>query len=246
MKNILNGFLLALSYFTILPSKKNIDINDKTYKYMLLSFPLIGLILGSLSILAFLFFERFYIAIYAAFISSIIYIVLYGLLHLEAICEVVNAWMAKSSGDAVHDIMKERYLGVNGVIACFCFVLLKVAIFTYLLYERKFEVILIVLMFSRLNLIFALNYFEFHKKSFLAISLKKQAKESLMFISLIYFLIAIFININISMLFVISVCICFFTLKILEKRFGFLNGHCIGFSIEKAELVLLNLGLLFI
>ena len=131
MKNILNGFLLALSYFTILPSKKNIDINDKTYKYMLLSFPLIGLILGSLSILAFLFFERFYLAIYAAFISSIIYIVLYGLLHLEAICEVVNAWMAKSSGDAVHDIMKEQYLGVNGVIACFCFILLKVAAPTF-------------------------------------------------------------------------------------------------------------------
>lgn len=246
MSNILNGFLLALSYFTILPSKKNIDINDRTYKYMLLSFPLIGLILASFTVSSYLFFEKFYISIYAAFISSVIYLVLYGLLHLEAICDVVDAWIAKYSNKDVYEIMKDPHIGAIGALASFCFVLLKVGILTYLLTERKFEVIFIALMFSRLNLIFALNYFDFHKKSFLATSLKKQANKSVMFKSLVYLLIAFLINVNVAMLFVISVSIFFMTLKVLKKRFGFLNGDCIGFSIEKTELILLNLGLLFI
>lgn len=246
MKYMIHGFLLALSYFTIIPVNKELDITGKTYKYMLLSFPLIGLILATLTVGSFLFFEKFYHPMYAAIIPSVAYLISYGLIHLEAVCDVVDAWTAKYSNKDVYEVMKDPHIGAIGALAAFCLVILKVSILTLLLYERKFEVIFICLMFSRLNLVFALNYFEFRKESFLAKCLKKEATRAVMFKSFVYIIIAFLINVNVAMLFVISVCLFFISLKILQKRFGFLNGDCIGFSIEKTEVILLNLGLLFI
>jgi len=49
---------------------------------------------------------------------------------------------------------------------------------------------------------------------------------------------------SVLILFVVSVISSIILLNILKKRFGFLNGDCIGFSIEVTELILLNVGLL--
>ena len=51
MKQILNAFLFALSYFSIIPVfVKNMEINNETYKYTLALLPLVGAILVSLVI----------------------------------------------------------------------------------------------------------------------------------------------------------------------------------------------------
>ena len=51
MKQILNAFLFALSYFSIIPVfVKNMEINNETYKYTLALLPLVGAILASLVI----------------------------------------------------------------------------------------------------------------------------------------------------------------------------------------------------
>ena len=39
---------------------------------------------------------------------------------------------------------------------------------------------------------------------------------------------------------------CRISLKVLDNKFGFVNGDCLGFTLEHTELVLLNIGLLLI
>ena len=51
MKQILNAFLFALSYFSIIPvPTKNLEIKEETYKYTLFLLPLVGAILALLVI----------------------------------------------------------------------------------------------------------------------------------------------------------------------------------------------------
>ena len=46
MKQLLNAFFFALSYFSIIPVfVKNMEINNETYKYTLALLPLVGAIL---------------------------------------------------------------------------------------------------------------------------------------------------------------------------------------------------------
>ena len=78
MKQLLNAFFFALSYFSIIPVfVKNMEINNITYKYTLALLPLVGAILASIVICFNLFFHQFFSPIYAAFVSSGIYLFLY-------------------------------------------------------------------------------------------------------------------------------------------------------------------------
>ena len=247
MKNILDAFLFALSYFSIIPAPtKNIEIKDETYKYTLLFLPLVGAILGFLVVGINLFLNQFFNPIYSCFVSAVIYLFLYGFLHLEAVCDVADGWFASYSGKDVYKIMKEPTIGAIGAIYTFCFILLKVAIITYVLYEKEYFLFVIVCVFSRLNLIYLLEYFNFNKNSFLALAFQSSGVFTLKIIALVYVLIAFIFGHNALVLFVLSLLSFYFILKILNNKFGFVNGDCLGFTIEHTELVLLNIALMMV
>ena len=177
---------------------------------------------------------------------AVIYLFLYGFLHTEAICDVVDAWFASYSGKDVYKIMKESTIGAIGALYAFCFVLLKVGIITYVLYEKQYALFLIVCIFSRLNLIYLLEYYKFSKDSFLSLAFANGSVFTLKILSLIYLIFAFIIGSNVLLLFILSLLSFYFILKVLDKKFGFVNGDCLGFTLEHTELVLLNIGLMII
>ena len=157
MKQILNAFFFALSYFSIIPVfVKNMEINNETYKYTLVLLPLVGAILASLVIGLNLGLNEFFNPLYSAFVCGIVYLALYGFIHTEAIIDVVDAWFASYSGKDAYKIMKESTIGAIGALYAVAFVLLKVGIITYVLYEKQYVLFFIVCIFSRLNLIYLL------------------------------------------------------------------------------------------
>ena len=247
MKQILNAFYFALSYFSIIPVfVKNMEIKEETYKYTLFFLPLVGAILGLIVIALNLFLNEFFNPLYSSFVVAVIYLFLYGLLHTEAICDVVDAWFASYSGKDVYKIMKESTIGAIGALYAFCFVLLKVGIITYVLYEKQYALFLIVCIFSRLNLIYLLEYYKFSKDSFLSLAFANGSVFTLKILSLIYLIFAFIIGSNVLLLFILSLLSFYFILKVLDKKFGFVNGDCLGFTLEHTELVLLNIGLMII
>ena len=247
MKQILNAFFFALSYFSIIPVfVKNMEIKEETYKYTLFFLPLVGAILGLIVIALNLFLNEFFNPLYSSFVVAVIYLFLYGFLHTEAICDVVDAWFASYSGKDVYKIMKESTIGAIGALYAFCFVLLKVGIITYVLYEKQYALFLIVCIFSRLNLIYLLEYYKFSKDSFLSLAFANGSVFTLKILSLIYLIFAFIIGSNVLLLFILSLLSFYFILKVLDKKFGFVNGDCLGFTLEHTELVLLNIGLMII
>ena len=247
MKQILNAFYFALSYFSIIPVfVKNMEIKEETYKYTLFFLPLVGAILGLIVIALNLFLNEFFNPLYSSFVVAVIYLFLYGFLHTEAICDVVDAWFASYSGKDAYKIMKESTIGAIGALYAFCFVLLKVGIITYVLYEKQYMLFLIVCIFSRLNLIYLLEYYKFSKDSFLSLAFANGSVFTLKILSLIYLIFAFIIGSNVLLLFILSLLSFYFILKVLDKKFGFVNGDCLGFTLEHTELVLLNIGLMII
>ena len=247
MKQILNAFYFAISYFSIIPVfVKNMEIKEETYKYTLFFLPLVGAILGLIVIALNLFLNEFFNPLYSSFVVAVIYLFLYGFLHTEAICDVVDAWFASYSGKDVYKIMKESTIGAIGALYAFCFVLLKVGIITYVLYEKQYALFLIVCIFSRLNLIYLLEYYKFSKDSFLSLAFANGSVFTLKILSLIYLIFAFIIGSNVLLLFILSILSFYFILKVLDKKFGFVNGDCLGFTLEHTELVLLNIGLMII
>lgn len=247
MNQLLNAFFFALSYFSIIPVfVKNMEIKEETYKYTLFFLPFVGLILALVVLGINLFLMQFFHPLYASLVSAILYLFLYGFLHTEAVIDVVDAWFASYSGKDAYKIMKESTIGAIGALYAFCFVLLKVAIITYVLYEEQYLLFVVVCIFSRLNLIYLLEYFGFNKDSFLSLAFKSAGVFKLKVIALIYVLIPFFIGSNILVIFILSLVIFYFILKILNNKFGFVNGDCLGFTLEHTELILLNLGMMII
>ena len=138
------------------------------------------------------------------FVSAVIYLFLYGFLHTEAIIDVVDAWFATYSGKDAYKIMKESTIGAIGALYAIGFVLLKVAIITYVLYEKEYFLFVIVCVFSRLNLIYLLEYFKFSKDSFLSLAFSNGSVFNLKIVALIYIFIAIIFGKNALFLLLLS------------------------------------------
>jgi len=244
MKQVLNAFYFALSYFSIIPVFiKDMKIDNDTYKYTLALLPLVGAILASLVIGLNLLLNEFFNPLYAAFVASVLYLFLYGFLHLEAICDVVDAWFASYSGKDPYEIMKDPTIGAIGALYTFSFVLLKVGISTYILYEGQYALFFAILVFSRLNFMYLLGFFKFSKNSFLSLAFQGAGVGKIKIYTLIYVIIIWFFLPDTLVLFLISMISFYFVLKILNKKFSFVNGDCLGFTLEHTELILLNIGL---
>jgi adenosylcobinamide-GDP ribazoletransferase len=95
-------------------------------------------------------------------------------------------------------------------------------------------------------LIYLLEYFNFNKNSFLALAFQSSGVFTLKIIALVYVLVAFIFGHNAFVLFVLSLLSFYFILKILNNKFGFVNGDCLGFTIEHTELIVLNIALMLV
>ncbi len=223
MKDINNGLLYGLSYFTSLPFKvKYFEANGKFYQGVLYSLPLAGVILSVITILVYqlLPFDN----IYNALLSSVIYIFLYGMLHLEAVADTIDGYYASLSSKNVYEIMHEPQIGALGAIGAFCFTFLVIVSISYCLYLEQFVVLVLALSLSRLTVWFGLEY-DFHPKSLFVISLKQNYKPFYI-LEFVFFIPKYFTK---------------YVLKKIKNQLGFLNGDILGFVIVLNEILFINI-----
>ena len=222
-----NGLVYGISYFTTLPVKlKKFEADNKFYKGVIYSLPLSGLLLAVIT--CFLFLVLPFIAIYKAIFVAIIYLFLYGFIHLEAVIDTIDGYFASLSGKDVHTIMKEPQIGAIGAIGTFCIILLKVLAIAYLLYCEMYIAIFFAFIFSR-STIFSSLELEFHTKSRFIKSLQGAYRSNIV-LKILLLPLNIFTKLH---------------LNFIKRKLGFLNGDTLGFHIEITELLLLNIGILF-
>lgn len=226
MKDFFDGVKYGISYFSILPIKLDyFEVNKSFYKGVLYSLPLVGLLLSLIVVSLYIVVPL--PSIYKAILFSIVYLFLYGFLHLEAVADTIDGYFASLSKKDVYKVMKEPYIGSIGAIGAFCFVLLKILAISYLLYFEEFIYIILPLILSRVSVFFALEL-EYHKDSSFIHSLKESYSSNII---LKFALYPLMISTK-------------YILNKLKDKLGFLNGDTLGFNIEFQEIVLLNIAVI--
>ncbi|WP_419771251.1 MAG: adenosylcobinamide-GDP ribazoletransferase [Candidatus Marinarcus sp.] len=248
MKTMVNGFLLGFSYFSVLPIHlKALQSSQQLYRALLFSLPVVGLVLALICVGLFTLLKGVLPLTFAAILCSVIYLILYGFLHLEAVCDVIDGWYASLSGKDIYAIMKEPQIGAIGAIGTFLLILLKISALCFLLIYSKEQFFIIAAVFSRLGLIYGLSWFDFHEKSKFALQLKSAATfQVTAFVSILFMVLSYFIldSTTVFIFLLLTLFVIFSSLYILKKKFGFLNGDCLGFSLELSEVLLLIVGLM--
>lgn len=246
MRDVLNGVLLSFSYFTVIPVKiKNFRENNILYNALLFSMPFVAMLMALLCIGLYKLLTLIFPDLYAAFLSAIVYICLYGFLHLEAVTDVIDGWFASFSNKDVYEVMKDPTAGAIGAVGTAVVMLLKVVGVAYLLYAHLYEYFLVATILSRYALFWCLMFFDFHEKSKFARILKARANGWMVFFGGVFYLSFIYLVLGLGVFIYTIFAIIFFgwILNVIKNRIGFLNGDCIGAAIAITELLLLNIGL---
>ncbi len=241
IKNIYLGFKFAFSYFSILPVKFNEtdDLSNKyILKYMLFFFPLIGLVISTLTLLIYISLEPSW---FTALLCAVLYMLLYGFLHTEAIADVSDALYASHSGKDAYKVIKEPTIGAMGLLYTTAFMILKIASLTFLFLNHLYLEFIVIAIFSRLSIVYII-YLNNFRSSFVS-TLKNSLTKSILSISTLIYLSILFSLINVSFLYLglVNIITSYLFIKYLQKRLGFLNGDVLGANLELVELVMIIL-----
>jgi len=238
MKDFYLGVKFSLSYFSAIPisfkSSDNLS-NPKVLGAMLFFLPFVGLILGSIIVTLSIFLSH--LDWYGNIVSAVIYMMLYGFIHTEAIMDVADAIYAKRCDKDAYKIIKESTVGAMGVLYGVGYTIIKIAGVVYLFNHHLYLEFIAILIISRLSLVVLIDSLDF-KSSFVT-----QLKEALKWQYLIgAFVLSLLIGSILTPFFIIVMVFGFASaLSIaiyLGKRLGFINGDVLGATLEGVEILL--------
>jgi len=239
MKNLYLGLKFSFSYFSILPIsfRESDDLSSKEIlSAMVLFLPSVGLLLGTITISIYLLFLSD-LGWYGATISSLIYMVLYGFIHTEAVLDVADAIYASHSGKDAYKIIKEPIVGAMGVLYAIGVVIAKVAGISYLLLNHLYLEFIIALITSRVSLIILFYIHQF--RSSFATQLKESITTNSMIISIIsYSAISLLMNYSTLLIMPLGILLAISISFWIKGKIGFVNGDVLGTTLEGVEIIL--------
>ena len=238
LNDIYLGVKFALSYFSIIPIHFRETDNLSTKRvlaFMLLSLPFVGVLLGTITVTIYSLLEH--LGWYGALISALIYMMLYGFIHTEAVIDVADAIYASHGGKDSYEIIKEPTVGAMGVLYAVATMLLKISGVIYLLMHGFLMEFIAIIVLSRISLLL-LFYLHTFRSSFAT-----QLKESLGKIHLIgssILIVVMTLTLTYHTLWLLPLALLFASLISwsIKKRIGFVNGDVLGTTLEGVETLL--------
>src|SRR5665648_1160775 len=131
---MIEGLVLAIQFLTRIPINKRIEFNEKNIKKSLIFFAPIGLLIGLLSAIPFIFLHKYSISI-ASSLSLFLMVILTGGLHLDGLADTCDGFFSGREGDRIEEIMKDSRIGAFGVIGIVLILISKFAILSSLSLE---------------------------------------------------------------------------------------------------------------
>lgn len=233
MIKFFKGFSLAFNMLSIIPFFKTHDFFKGINGYAVMSYPLVGLILGFIlwgihSLLA-----PFIPSSHLGIIIFSMWVLITGALHLDGFCDTVDGLFVPK--EKALKVMKDPHNGGMGMIFGGVFLILKAS---SLAAFNAFYLLPVILMLSRFNASLAIYLYPYLNKNGIGSLAKKEFNHNLFFITTLY---TIIIGMWVSWsLVVISILVLLLSKYFFLKRYGGFTGDIYGFVIELTELTLLN------
>lgn len=236
------GFLLAIQFLTRIPIPLTLPWEKRTIKGALISFALVGFVIGGLLIAFLYLFDTVLPNWMLAFALISLWVFLTGGLHLDGLMDVADALGSNGSSEKQREIMKDPHVGSFSVLAVIFHIGWKTAFIYGLLIIDSIELyeLSLILLFipacSRLLALCLLFYVPVMKQEGLAFEWKKYLTHKEMFLAIL----PISITILAAPMMLLLVTAYFFLFLIgrswIKKTFHGINGDLVGASIEGGEL----------
>lgn len=244
--NFFKTIAVAFSMFSSIPMPF-FEWDDNNTKYMLIAFPLVGVVCGVFSGLI-LYLSQ--ILNLSNFTTSILLVVLpviiTGGIHLDGYCDTKDALSSHQNKERKLQILSDPHIGAFGVLSLICYL----ALYMGLIYEIKKDfsnIILITCIYiiSRCFSGIGVTTINSAKDNGLAKTFSESADKKMVKNILILFLILLYTNLfffyGISSIILILIPILTYISwnKMIIKEFGGLTGDLSGYLTQKLELYML-------
>ncbi len=142
----MNGLLLALQFFTILPIRKELPLGRKEVTAMYVALPFVGAAIGLfMYALCFLLLDYSSMGtLLTAVLIVLSSIVLTGGLHLDGWADTSDAFFSYRDRDKRLEILADPRLGAFGTMGLVLLIILKVALFNELLLREAMSLALFI------------------------------------------------------------------------------------------------------
>ncbi len=157
--------LFALTFLTRIPLPFNINYNNDLPSKSIKYFTLIGLLLGSILVLAYRIFSFFWPPMLVSVILLGFYIYLTGAIHLDGLLDSVDGLFSNREKEKILLIMKDSLNGSFATVTAVIYLLLKFTLFYQLQEFKIISALIIFPVLSRWLVIFAIKFFPRAEKS---------------------------------------------------------------------------------
>ncbi len=235
MKELFQGLILSLSMLTTLPFLHVHTFFKGINGYAVMFYPLVGLILGGILLLAASLLELAFEPTHVALMILALWVLLTGALHLDGLSDSIDAlFVSKERRKAV---LKDPNIGAMALHFSAVFLLLKASVLWHLdsLYLLPF-----IMMLARYNVTFVLRYANYGRSEGMASLAKAEFTNRQFFMSTLFVVLLSLFFEGSMLLIAVSLLYLWLISQWLIKKFGALSGDNYGFIIETTELLLLH------
>lgn len=253
MQSILDSFFTAFSMYSIIPTK-NVNFNKNTMSYALCFFPFVGIVIGVLSFIFYLFLIHFnFSPLLSGTLSCFLPIILTGKIHLDGLMDTSDAIGSFKPVEQKLEILKDPHIGAFGVIACVFYTVLNTVFFIefYNGQRANFLIIAISYFLSRSYSAFSICTFKKAKNTGLVHIFSQNSNKKTVAIILFLFIIianAMLLLINAILGSIVCVvCLVYFLMyrNMSYKKFNGITGDLAGYFLCWCETLVLICVVLF-
>lgn len=248
---IFNSLIIAIAMYSKIPMPQA-EWNEKNMRYAMCFFPLVGVIIGVLEIVAGNLItvwkgeETFFYAV----VLTLIPVFITGGIHLDGFADTMDAKSSYGDREKKLEILKDPHTGAFAIISLCCYFLLCVGIFSEMRTERLFASAL-VFVFSRSLSGISVVTFPAAKNSGLLRTFQDGAQKRNVRIVLIFWLFATVVGFFLTAglcgvaAAAVGLAVFFYYYQFSRKQFGGITGDLAGYFLQLCELFMLAVLALF-
>lgn len=248
---LLNAMIIAIAMYSKIPMPR-VDWNEKNMRYAMCFFPLVGVIIGVLEIVAgnLITVWKGEGTFFYAVVLTLIPVFITGGIHLDGFADTMDAKSSYGDREKKLEILKDPHMGAFAIISLCCYFLLCVGIFSEMRTERLFAAAL-VFVFSRSLSGISVVTFQAAKNSGLLRTFQDGAQKRNVRIVLIFWLFATVVGFYLTAglcgvaAAVVGLAVFFYYYQFSRKQFGGITGDLAGYFLQLCELFMLAVLALF-
>lgn len=248
---IFNSLIIAIAMYSKIPMPQA-EWNEKNMRYAMCFFPLVGVIIGVLEIVAgnLITVWRGEGTFFYAVVLTLIPVFITGGIHLDGFADTMDAKSSYGDREKKLEILKDPHTGAFAIISLCCYFLLCVGIFSEMRTERLFAAAL-VFVFSRSLSGISVVSFQAAKNSGLLRTFQDGAQKRNVRIVLIFWLFATVVGVYLTAglcgvaAAVVGLAVFFYYYQFSRKQFGGITGDLAGYFLQLCELFMLAVLALF-